>query len=96
MVGVNAYQNPDDEPLEILRIDPALERKQMDRLASVRAARDAAGVEAALAALREQAARPDANLMPALLDCARAHATEGEIVGALQDVFGTYAEAPVF
>jgi methylmalonyl-CoA mutase N-terminal domain/subunit len=68
----------------------------MDRLASVRAARDAAGVEAALAALREQAARPDANLMPALLDCARAHATEGEIVGALQDVFGTYAEAPVF
>ena len=96
VVGVNAYQNPDDEPLEILRIDPALERKQMDRLASVRAARDAAGVEAALAALREQAARADANLMPALLDCARAHATEGEIVGALQDVFGTYAEAPVF
>ena len=96
VVGVNAYQNPDDEPLEILRIDPALERKQMDRLASVRAARDAAGVEVALAALREQAARSDANLMPALLDCARAHATEGEIVGALQDVFGTYAEAPVF
>ena len=68
----------------------------MDRLASVRAARDATGVEVALAALREQAARADANLMPALLDCARAHATEGEIVGALQDVFGTYAEAPVF
>src|SRR5881398_3028736 len=81
VVGVNAYRTPDDEPLEILRIDPALERKQMDRLASVRAARDAAGVEAALAALREQAARADANLMPALLDCARAHATEGEIVG---------------
>jgi len=46
-------------------------------------------VEAALAALREQAARADANLMPALLDCARAHATEGEIVGALQEGAGS-------
>jgi methylmalonyl-CoA mutase N-terminal domain/subunit len=96
VVGVNAHQTSDEEPIEILRIDPALERKQMDRLQSVRAARDAAAVEGALGALREQAARPDANLMPALLDCARAHATEGEIVGALQDVFGTYTESPVF
>jgi methylmalonyl-CoA mutase N-terminal domain/subunit len=96
VVGVNAFQTPDEEPIETLRIDPALERKQIDRLQSVRAGRDAAEVERALGALREQAARPDANLMPALLDCARAHASEGEIVGALQDVFGTYSEAPVF
>jgi methylmalonyl-CoA mutase N-terminal domain/subunit len=96
LVGVNAYRSDDEEPLEILRIDPALERKQVDRLAQVRAARDAGAVERALGELREQAARDGVNLMPALLDCARAQATEGEIVGALQDVFGTYAEAPVF
>jgi methylmalonyl-CoA mutase, N-terminal domain len=93
---VNAYRSDDDEPLEILRIDPALERKQVDRLAHLRDSRDAAAVERALADLREQAARDDANLMPPLLDCARAQATEGEIVAALQDVFGTYSEAPVF
>ena len=50
----------------------------------------------ALAALQDAAARDDANLMPNLLDCARVHATEGEIIGALQDVFGTYTETPVF
>ena len=77
------------------RIDPALERKQIDRVQAVRARRDAAAVEAALAALREAAAG-DANLMPNLLDCARVHATEGEIVESLQQVFGTYTETPVF
>jgi methylmalonyl-CoA mutase N-terminal domain/subunit len=53
-------------------------------------------VERTLTALRAGAAVQRANLMPALLDCARAHATEGEIVRALQDVFGTYTETPVF
>jgi methylmalonyl-CoA mutase N-terminal domain/subunit len=96
LVGVNAHRSDDEEPLEILRIDPALERKQVERLQHVRASRDAAAVERALAELRALAGRDDANVMPALLDCARAHATEGEIVSALQDVFGTYAEAPVF
>jgi methylmalonyl-CoA mutase N-terminal domain/subunit len=95
VVGVNAFQEEGEEPLEILRIDPGLERKQIDRLETTRAKRDAAAVERALAHLREQAAGA-ANLMPALLDAARAHATEGEIVEALQAVFGTYTEAPVF
>jgi methylmalonyl-CoA mutase N-terminal domain/subunit len=95
VVGVNAYAN-DPEPLETLRIDPALEGKQIDRLKSVRAARDGAAVEAALARLREDAAADGRNLMPALLDAARAHASEGEIVESLQTVFGTYTEAPVF
>jgi methylmalonyl-CoA mutase N-terminal domain/subunit len=63
----------------------------------VRARRDAAAVERTRAALRADAAgAARANLMPALLDCARAHASEGEIVRALQDVFGTYRETPVF
>jgi methylmalonyl-CoA mutase N-terminal domain/subunit len=95
VVGVNAFQEEGEEPLEILRIDPGLERKQIGRLEATRAKRDATAVERALAHLREQAAG-EANLMPALLDAARAHATEGEIVEALQAVFGTYTEAPVF
>jgi methylmalonyl-CoA mutase N-terminal domain/subunit len=95
VVGVNAFEEEGEEPLEILRIDPGLERKQIGRLEATRAKRDAAAVERSLANLREQAAS-EANLMPALLDAARAHATEGEIVEALQAVFGTYTEAPVF
>jgi methylmalonyl-CoA mutase N-terminal domain/subunit len=95
VVGVNAFEEEGEEPLEILRIDPGLERKQIGRLETTRAKRDATAVERALAHLREQAAG-EANLMPALLDAARAHATEGEIVEALQAVFGTYTEAPVF
>jgi methylmalonyl-CoA mutase, N-terminal domain len=63
---------------------------------AVRARRDSAAVETALAELRNNAARTEVNLMPNLLECARVHATEGEIVAALQDVFGTYTETPVF
>jgi methylmalonyl-CoA mutase N-terminal domain/subunit len=94
VVGVNRYVS-DDTPLPLLRIDPALERKQRDRLESVRARRTGADVEEALGRLREAASR-DENLMDSLLDCARAHASEGEIVESLQTVFGTYTETPVF
>jgi methylmalonyl-CoA mutase N-terminal domain/subunit len=96
LVGVNGYVDAGDAEIPTLRIDPELERKQRGRLAAVRASRDGAAVERTLTALRAGAARERANLMPALLDCARAHATEGEIVRALQDVFGTYTETPVF
>jgi methylmalonyl-CoA mutase N-terminal domain/subunit len=96
LVGVNDYVDTGDAEIPILRIDPELERKQIGRLQAVRARRDGELVERTLAVLRERAARKDANLMPALLECARAHATEGEIVRALQDVFGTYTETPVF
>jgi methylmalonyl-CoA mutase N-terminal domain/subunit len=96
VVGVNEYRNHDEEPLEILRIDPTLEGKQIGRVQAVRARRDGAAVEAALSALKHTAARDDANLMRGLLDAARAHATEGEIVEALQEVFGSYTETPVF
>jgi len=78
------------------RVDPALESKQIGRLQAARARRDGAAVEQALAALREDAAHPDRNLMEPLLACARAHASEGEIVQSLQEVFGDYAETPVF
>ena len=96
LVGVNGYVDAGDEEIPTLRIDPELERKQRGRLQAVRARRDGAAVQRTLAALRADAASERANLMPALLDCARAHASEGEIVRALQDVFGTYSETPVF
>jgi methylmalonyl-CoA mutase, N-terminal domain len=96
VVGVNAFQHPEEEPIKTLRIDPALERKQMDRLQAARTRRDGDAVERALGALKQAAARDGENLMPALLEAARAHATEGEIIGALQEVFGTYTESPVF
>jgi methylmalonyl-CoA mutase, N-terminal domain len=95
IVGVNRYEQEDGRGLEILRIPPELERKQIGRVEAVRAARDSEAVEAALGTLREAAAG-DVNLMDPLLDCARAHATEGEIVQSLQRVFGTYTETPVF
>jgi methylmalonyl-CoA mutase, N-terminal domain len=96
VVGVNEYVHRDEVPLEILRIDPALERKQIGRVQAVRARRDAAAVEDALNALKATAAKDDANLMPPLLDAARVHASEGEIIQALQAVFGSYTETPVF
>ncbi|HET6506668.1 MAG TPA: methylmalonyl-CoA mutase family protein [Baekduia sp.] len=96
VVGVNRHTEGDDGQTEILRIDPALERKQIGRVAAVRARRDGARVEAALAALKDAAARDSENLMPHLVDAARVHATEGEIIHALQAVFGSYTETPVF
>src|SRR5687768_8584057 len=79
LVGVNSYKEGGEGEIEILRIDPALERKQIDRVQGVRARRDPAAVEQSLATIRAQAAT-DANLMPALLDAARVHSSEGEIV----------------
>jgi methylmalonyl-CoA mutase, N-terminal domain len=95
VVGVNRYQQADERQLEILRIPAELERKQIGRVQAVRARRDAGAAERALAELREAAAS-ERNLMEPLLDAARAHCTEGEIVEALQTVFGTYTETPVF
>jgi methylmalonyl-CoA mutase, N-terminal domain len=96
VVGVNDYTEGDDHQLEILRIDPGLERKQIGRVQAVKARRDSEPVERALAELKAAAAEDDRNLMPNLLACARVHASEGEIVEALQEVFGTYTETPVF
>jgi methylmalonyl-CoA mutase, N-terminal domain len=95
VVGVNRYQQADERQLQILKIPPELERKQIARTQAVRARRDSQAAEAALAELREAAAG-DRNLMDPLLDAARAHATEGEIIQSLQQVFGTYTETPVF
>jgi methylmalonyl-CoA mutase N-terminal domain/subunit len=96
VVGVNAFTEGGDGQTPILKIDPALERKQIDRLQAVRARRNTEAVEQALDAVRAAAAQDGANLMEPLLAAARAEATEGEIVESLQRVFGRYTEAPVF
>ena len=96
LVGVNAYTEGDDLSTPILRIDPALEVQQVRRVEAVRARRDSGAVERTLDALVAAARDPDENLMPLLLEAARAEATEGEIVKTLQTVFGSYSEAPVF
>jgi methylmalonyl-CoA mutase, N-terminal domain len=95
VVGVNRYTEGDEQATEILRIDPALERKQIARVQAVRADRDADAVQTALTAIK-QAAAGRTNLMPLLLDAARVHTSEGEIVEALQAVWGDYREQPVF
>jgi methylmalonyl-CoA mutase N-terminal domain/subunit len=95
VVGVNDFTQEDEEPTPILKIDPALERKQTDRLAATKAGRDSTAVERALAELKSAAAG-EGNLMPPIIEAARAQVTEGEMIAAMQEVFGTYTESPVF
>jgi methylmalonyl-CoA mutase N-terminal domain/subunit len=95
LVGVNVATTGGDQELEILRIGPEVEEAQLKRLARVKADRDSAAVDAALAQIRADAAESDVNLMPGLIDAVSTQATVGEIVGALADVFGRYREVPV-
>ncbi len=96
VVGVNRYLHEDETPIPILKIDPALEQKQIDRLAGVRARRDSTAVEARLAALREAAAKEGVNLMPLIVDAARDYVTLGEMCDAFREVWGVWRETPVF
>jgi methylmalonyl-CoA mutase N-terminal domain/subunit len=94
-VGVNAFEDPSEAPIETLVIGPETEVAQVASLARFRAERDTAKAHAALDALGE-AARGSDNLIDPLVACARSLCTEGEIVGVLTDVFGRYREAPRF
>jgi methylmalonyl-CoA mutase N-terminal domain/subunit len=96
IVGVNRYELEDEPEVEILRIDPALEEKQIGRVRRLRDRRDSAGAEAALQKLKDAAARDDENLMPVLIDASRAYATMGEMCDALREVWGVWRETPVF
>jgi methylmalonyl-CoA mutase N-terminal domain/subunit len=96
VVGVNANTEGDDALTPILRIDPALEAKQIERVRGVRSRRDSGAVSGALGALEAAAREPGENLMPYLLEAARADATEGEMTQAMQAVFGSYSETPAF
>jgi methylmalonyl-CoA mutase N-terminal domain/subunit len=93
MVGVNAHVENDENDLDILRISNEVGTQQSARVAKVRAGRDAAAHAAAMERL-EAAAATDENLVPVIMDCVRADATVGEISRSLQNVWGTYTEAP--
>jgi methylmalonyl-CoA mutase, N-terminal domain len=96
VVGVNRYQLDDEPEVEILKIDPALETKQIERVQALRGRRDSAAAESALAALKEGAARDDVNLMPLIVDASRAYVTMGEMCDGLREVWGVWRETPVF
>jgi len=96
VVGVNRYVHSDEQPLEILRIDPALEAKQIGRVHALRARRDSAQVEAALARLKEDAEHEGRNLMHPIVEASKAYVTMGEMCDALRDVWGVWRETPVF
>jgi methylmalonyl-CoA mutase, N-terminal domain len=96
VVGVNRYTQEDEQPVELLRIDPALEEKQIGRVQALRARRDSAAVEAALTRLKEDAAHEDRNLMPPIVDASKAYVTMGEMCDALREVWGVWRETPVF
>jgi methylmalonyl-CoA mutase N-terminal domain/subunit len=96
IVGVNRYELEDEEPLEILKIDPALEGEQISRVQALRDRRDSRAVESALARLKEDAAHEDRNLMPQIVDASKAYVTMGEMCDALRAVWGVWRETPVF
>jgi methylmalonyl-CoA mutase N-terminal domain/subunit len=95
VVGVNDYRLEGEEEIEIHRPDPGAEHRQKKRLERTRSERDQGQVDAALAAIVE-GAENGGNLMPRLVDAARVRTSEGEIVAALQSVWGTYSEHPQF
>jgi methylmalonyl-CoA mutase N-terminal domain/subunit len=92
VVGVNKFQAEESETTGTFRIDPSLERQQVERLQAVRASRSTGNVTAALQKL-ETAARGTENLMPRILECCQTFATVGEISDALRKVFGEYRES---
>jgi ethylmalonyl-CoA mutase len=96
VIGQNVYTEAEPSPLQagedggILRVDPAVEESAKKALGTWRSARDSSAAEAALDALKQAAADPEANIMPPTLDAARAGLTTGEWAGALREVFGEY------
>jgi methylmalonyl-CoA mutase N-terminal domain/subunit len=92
VVGVNRFMMEDENPVTVLRIDPEVERSQVERVQSVRARRDEASARQALD-LVESAARSDENLMPHIISAVESYATLGEISDRLRLVFGEYSGA---
>jgi methylmalonyl-CoA mutase N-terminal domain/subunit len=96
IVGVNRFEDTDERELEILKIDAALEQKQIERVQALRARRDSVAAESALSRLKQGAAEADTNLMPAIIDASRAYVTMGEMCDALRESWGVWRETPVF
>ncbi len=95
VVGVNRFNSEEKPQIELLRIDPEVELKQVKRLNEMRQKRDNLAVKNLLAELKATAATTE-NLIPKILAAVKCYATEGEIVAALKEVFGEYREKPLF
>ena len=96
IVGVSGFkEGNDDDDLDILRISNEDETRQRKRLDAIRHDRNQAAVDAALAKLRTEAADPEINLMPTLIEASQAYATLGEMMRTMADVFGRHTEVPV-
>lgn len=95
VVGVNRFASGEALNIDLLKIDPAVERKQVERLRRLKERRDNIAVAEALQRLGKAAAGSE-NLIPHILEAAQLYATEGEIVAALKSVFGEYREQPIF
>ncbi len=98
IVGVNAFTDGDDSDdgdSDLLRIEQDTEDLQLKRLTAVKQTRDGEAVRRTLQAVRSAAEDPATNLMPPVIDAVKAYATEGEICGALADVFGRYVEQAI-
>ncbi|MGV9699137.1 methylmalonyl-CoA mutase family protein, partial [Streptomyces sp. NPDC003470] len=95
VVGVNRYQLDAEEPYEPLRVDPAIEAQQAERLTRLRAERDQHVVDTALTALKKAAEGED-NVLHPMKDALRARATVGEVCNALRDVWGTYVPSDAY
>ena len=96
VVGVNRYEHVGEAPeIELLMVDHTVEREQVDSVRKVRSERGSQAVDDSCAELRRRC-EGTGNLMPAILGCARAHVTQGEIVSVMKEVFGEYKERPIY
>jgi len=95
VVGVNEFVEENEQPIETLYIDDAVEAQQKKAVAELRRTRDGKAVQAALSVLR-QACRDATNVMPPLIDAVKTYATVGEISDVMREVFATYEEPAVF
>ncbi len=96
IIGINAYKDENEKiEIPILQVSPEVEKKQIERLKKLKKERDNAMVKSCLADLKK-AAQGDTNIMPILVDCAKAYATVGEMINTLKEVYGEYVESPEF
>src|SRR5712692_1915636 len=98
VIGVNRYVDPPgtEQPVDVHRIDPATERKQIERLSRVKAARDEARAQRLLKELQAVATDERANVMPIAIECVKARCSMGEMVSALRTIWGAYREVPTY
>lgn len=94
IVGVNEFQQPDEKPIDLLTVDPMVETSQVNALRELKNERSRDNVERTLNKVRRGAEAPE-NLLPSIIDAARARATVGELMDAMADVFGRFEGAVV-